>query len=227
MEPRDIGPEIAEIARHYDYHKMPAWLTRIQELLQQAWQWLMEMLDLLFKHRGHGTSDSRALSTLMQFALYIAGFIALVFIAYILWKRAVNRKQSADGSRQGAASIEKILDSQGYFQESESLAAKSDYRGACRSLYLSLLQVFHEECVANFSPAKTNYEYRYLLSKHPQLLESFMRFAEIVEQCWFGNKAAGSEDYRECREIYQVSLSEAETIGERIRKIAQENAEKL
>lgn len=206
---KDVSPEIASIAENYHSQKVPPWLSRLQELAQQLWQYIQDLFDWLLKHRGPGASDSHGLSTLMQLALYLAGFIALLSIGYLLWQRSLARKAVLSATRRGATEIAEILTSDGYKLEAVRLAEKHDFRGACRALYLSLLQVFHEEEIANFSPAKTNYEYRYLLAKYPPLKDKFVEFAEIVEEIWFGNRRAESQDYQSCKTLLESSAAEA------------------
>lgn len=215
MAYKDISAEIAEIARNYQIPKAPNWLHRLQELAQQIAQWLQELLELIFKHRGPGHSDTRGISTFLQYLLYFAGAAALLIIVYLLLKRFLERKKEEDAKKSKASvSIEQILDSQGYAAEAEKLAAEGNFRGACRALYLSLLQVLHENSVAKFAPAKTNYEYRYLLAKHEELLSNFIPFAELVEEMWFGQKKADTNDYESCRQYLGKASMEAQRIKE-------------
>lgn len=214
MEFKDHSLEIEAVSKNYISHDFPPWLLRLQELTQQMLQFLQELLERLLRNRASsGPADSHSLSTLLQYALYLAGIIAFVLICYLLLKRAAQAREETAEARRGAASIEKILDSQGYRKEAEKLALAADFRGACRALYLSLLQDMHEKSVAAFAPAKTNYEYRYLLAGFPQLQSSFMQLAEIIEQVWFGNKNAGMDDYTECLNLLASASQEVQSIS--------------
>src|SRR5579883_1303337 len=188
MEFKDHSSQLAEVSKAYAHHETPFWLLRWQELMQQLQQWWQAFWDkFLNAHRGAGFCDNRGFSSLLQYAIYIAGFIAFLTICYLLWRRAVRLTEQKNSTTRGAAAVEKILDSEGYRQEAERLFSVQNYKGACRALYLCLLQDMHEKSVAVFAPAKTNYEYRYLLLHFPALKEAFMRLAEIVESVWFGN----------------------------------------
>jgi hypothetical protein len=213
MEFKDHSSQIAEVSKSYVHHETPMWLVRWQELMQQLQQWWYDFWERFFNsHRGSAVSDSRGFSTLLQYGLYVAGFIALLVIFYLLWRRAVRLNEEKKGSTRGAALVEKILDSDGYRQEAERLSSACDYKGACRALYLCLLQRMHEKNVAVFAPAKTNYEYRYLLAAYPALQRAFMRLAEIVEIVWFGNKLAESSDYSQCVELLASAGQEVDQI---------------
>lgn len=217
MEFKDHSAEIAAVSQNYAGHKLPLWLTRMQELVQQILQSLQEFLNTLFQMRSNGgIGDNRSLSTLLQFGLYLAGFVAFLAILYLLWKRVTLARTQAVANTRGAASIEKILGSQGYRQEAEKSALAGDFKGACRNIYLCLLQDMHERSVAAFAPTKTNYEYRYLLGQYPGLQSAFMKLAEIVESVWFGNKRAETSDYNECLGILAQALTESEKIGNQI-----------
>ncbi|MBX9689744.1 MAG: DUF4129 domain-containing protein [Candidatus Obscuribacterales bacterium] len=212
MDHRDISPEIAEIAKNYSSPALPSWVLRAQEILQQLQQRLQEFLESLFYVRKFGSSSSSSMSTLIQYALYIAGLIALIAILYLLFKRVKERKQDFAATTRGAAAVEKILDSAGYRAEALRLAEKSEFKGASRAAYLCFLQQMHEKGVAAFAPAKTNYEYRYLLSAYPHLKDEFMKLASIVEEVWFGNKQAEFNDYENCLAIVDQARFELEKI---------------
>lgn len=221
MEFKDHSSQIAEVSKNYLHHETPGWLVRWQELLQQLQQWWYELWERIFNSQhGSGPTDSRGFSTLLQYGLYVAGLIAFVGICYLLWRRVLRLNEEKISTTRGASSMEKILDSEGYRQEAERLASAENYKGACRALYLCLLQYMHEKTVAVFAPAKTNYEYRYLLLSYPTLQSSFMELAEIVEVVWFGNKTAERSDYAECLEILSIAREEIERIyAERLERM--------
>lgn len=213
MAYRDISAEIEAISRGYVSHPLPHWVLRAQEILQQWWQSVQEWLNHLFQHKAIGPANNTQFSTLLQYALYLAGALAFIAICVLLARKASLRRQQLASKRRGAASIDKILDSQGYRKDAERLAATGDFKGACRALYLSLLQQMHEKKVAIFAPAKTNYEYRYLLISFPKLQSNFIEIADIVEQIWFGNKQAAREDFSQCRRLLATAEKEVESVA--------------
>jgi hypothetical protein len=226
MDFKDISSEIASISHNYAIHKLPPWLLRLQEQIQQLLHKLREFLDSLFRHRAVGPGNNLTMSTLMQYGVYVAGGLAFLGICYYLWRRASVHQEVVAATKRGAASVDKILDSTGYRAQAEKLASAGEFKGACRALYLCLLQRMHEEKVAVFAPAKTNYEYRYILQAYPHLQTSFMQMADIVEQSWFGNKEAGGDDFTQCRDILSQAGTEVERIGaEKAKAAARAEAE--
>jgi len=96
---------------------------------------------------------------------------------------------------------------QQWLQESERWAKKGNYTEACRSLYLSLLQWFHEHQVIVQQSSRTDREYTQLL---PQSLKSFPKIeaATIVfqthERLCFSHQVVGEEEFLTCRQAYQA-----------------------
>ncbi len=213
MEFKDASPEISAVAQHYSGHKLPPIVLRLQDLLLQFLQWVQEWLNKIFRHHTAGPSDNKSMSILLQYAVYFLGAIALLAICYLLWKRVSSSREEQAATKRGAVSVDKILDSQGYRQEAGRLASARDYKGACRALYLCFLQNMHEKTVAVFAPAKTNFEYRYLLAAYPPLQSGFTQLIEIVENVWFGNKNAEEDDYTRCLQILAETEPEVERIG--------------
>lgn len=211
---RDVSKEIAEVASGYHFTKTPgfvedflAWLARVTRAV--IW-WLTE----LFQHSG-GAMDSRGLSFLLQMAVYVVAAIAVIALVVVMMRRASTARSGESSASKGATAIDELLDAQGWQRKAETLAVSHDYKGACRALYLSLLQRFHENEIAQFAPTKTNYEYSYSLAKYPKIQDEFKQLAERVELIWFGNKDATIDDYDQSKrqliemdpEIGKIGLS--------------------
>lgn len=214
MEFKDISGELAEVAKNYQRQDLPPWLIRLQESLQQLSQAFQEWWEKLFHLHNPGVSDSRAFSTVVQYSIYVLGVIALLVLAYVLLRRAARQREEIAATRRGAAAVEKFLDSNGYRLEAESLAKANDFKAACRSLYLCLLRYMDEKAVVGFAPAKTNFEYRYLLAEFKDLQSEFMKLADIVEHTWFGNRQADASDYNECLALLSRAETDVNSIAE-------------
>lgn len=197
---KDITPEIEAIASGYEYHKPPDFLVRLGELLAQLNQWLISFLQSL-RINVPGALDSRSVSGVMQMTIFIAGACGIVIVFWLMWRRASANGENKNNTRRGASAVEEILDASGLKMEAGKLAKRGEFRQACRSLYLALLQCLHEGGIAAFSPAKTNYEYRYLLSNHPRLKQNLIAMADRVEPIWFGGTDAILDDYNACLSI--------------------------
>lgn len=214
MSHRDISAELAAVAPSYRSEQVPDWLIRIQELLQQLLQALQDIIENFFRLRPHGGTNSTAMSTVIQFAVYALGIVAVLAICYVLWKKAQAKTEKLAATKRGAAAVEKILDSAGYKAEAASFAKSGDFKSACRSIYLCFLQNMHEKSVVVFAPAKTNFEYRYLLVGYPSLQKEFVNLADIVEHVWFGNRRAEEADYNACLRLLDQADSEVERISQ-------------
>lgn len=200
MDYKDISQEIESVGGSYHFSKPPQLILRTQELLQQLWQWLLEFLESL-NLKSPGPVDSRPMSGLLQAIVIIAGVVAFIVILYLLWNRLRSKQEKEKSLLRGASEVEKIPDFQRLKEEAERFAQEGNFRSACRTLYLALLQLLHEKEIAIFAPAKTNYEYCYLLAAYPSLVQSFREMAFLVELVWFGNKEAAGEDYAQSLEL--------------------------
>jgi hypothetical protein len=217
----DITKELASIASRYQFHKPPDSVVRLQEFLRQLLQWLLEWLDS-FSIKVPGVADSRPLSLTMTIVVYGAGAVALIILGCVIWKRLKRNAQNEESIKKGTVAIEKILDSNGLKEEAARYAKANNFKAACRSLYLSLLQNLHEREIAIFAPAKTNYEYCYLLTSHTNLQTGFKKLAHRVELVWFGSKDADEADYDYCNVLVEGMAPEIQAVYER--KIAAQQA---
>jgi len=191
---RDITKEIIEVANGYHFNKPPQVVEDLLEKLGRVLRIIAEWLRELASPHG-APLDSRGVSGLLQILIYVAAVGAMIGLIYLVWRKA----STADGAKakttKGASAVEEILDAEGWFRQAEKLAASADYKGACRAVYLSLLQQLHENKIAVFAPAKTNFEYSYTLAKYPSIQTPFKQLAERVEVIWFGNREATTEDF--------------------------------
>jgi hypothetical protein len=214
---RDVSNEIAEVAKHYHFSKTP---TFIDDLIKQFWRIVRAIYEWWNNLMGpHGSPlDSRNMSNLLQVAIYLVTAVAAIALIFLLvkWARTVGGDTAK--STKGASAVEEILDASGWRRQAEKLAAAGDYKGACRAVYLCLLQSLHENEIAVFAPAKTNYEYSYTLAKYPNIQAPFRELAERVEVIWFGNKEASKEDY-------EASVGQLNQLGRDIKRIADLKAE--
>lgn len=193
----DATPVIAEVAKKYQYPKQPEAVSNLQDILSQIIQAILDWLHS-FNVAVPQTTDSRGVSNSFLYMLYGLGAVGIIVLVIVLVRKVRHRQIDLSKKKRGALDEEVVLNATGWKAEAEKLAKSGDYRGACRALYLSLLQALDENKIAIFAPAKTNYEYRYLLAKHPQICEGFVSVADVVELVWFGNKTAVDSDYKTC-----------------------------
>jgi hypothetical protein len=208
----DITAKIAEVARSYDFREPPDIILTAQNWLALLLRWLIDFLESLHIILP-GSADSKMVGTLMQVLLYASGFAGgMVLIAVALIRiRRIRSKQRLSSIRGSAT--ESLLDSAGWKAEAARLAGSSDWRGACRALYLSLLRNLDEKKVSPYAPTKTNYEYWYALARYPSLQLAFRQLAYSVEAIWFGQQTAGADDYARCAEQLTAAEQEASRVS--------------
>jgi hypothetical protein len=193
---RDVSPQISEVAQNYHFRKTPQQILDLMSAVKSALRAIFEWLDkTLHLHLSSGASDSKSLSTLMQFFIYLAGSICVIALLIFVARHMLITSRRNNVLRKGASSVEELLNAEGWKSQAQRLAQARDYKQACRAVYLSLLQYLHEKEIAEFAPAKTNYEYAYLLSRYSQIQKQFRKLADLVELIWFGNREATKEDY--------------------------------
>lgn len=211
---KDITAETTAVAQGYHFNKPPAFVESLREVFLKIVRAVMEFFNDLF-HRSGGAVDSRSLSTFMQYLVYLAGAVAIIAVCVVLAKRVGDNKRASQQTIRGASEVEEIFDAKGWRTQAVKLAEVHEYKSACRALYLSLLQTLDENGIAKFAPTKTNYEYSYLLAKHPVIQSGFKQLAQVVEVIWFGNKSAETDDYR-------LSLQKLDELTAEISQVAQE-----
>jgi hypothetical protein len=211
MEPRDVSKQIAEIAQNYFFAKQPEFVRSALEWLAKGLRWIADFLHELFR-TDHNSVDSQAMSSAMQVAVWVIGIAGVLVMIWALVHRARNFNKDTQLKTVGAVEVEELQDANGWKRQAERLATQNDYKGACRALYLSLLQCMHERGVAEFAPARTNYEYSYTLARYPEVQKDFRRMAERVERIWFGNREASGSDYGE-------AMSDLDALNERLQLI--------
>lgn len=194
---RDVSNEIAEVAKHYHFAKTPG---IVEDVIKQFWRIVRALFEWWHGLTGPHVSplDSRNISTLLQIAVYVVTGFAVIALALLLYRQVRTARGDKTRTSKGASAVDEILDAEGWRRQGERLAGTGDYKGACRAVYLSLLQFLHENEIAVFAPAKTNYEYSYTLAKYPQIQVPFRELAERVELIWFGNQQASKADFEAC-----------------------------
>ncbi len=207
MKPfENIHPQIAEVAKSYDYRQPPDFVVSVQQWLSLLYRWLQNLLESLRIHLP-GVGDTSMVGTLMQVVLYAAGILGVLILVAVILGRVRQASRAGSKVKTGAAT-ETILSSHGWQVEASRLAAAGEWRGSCRALYLSLLRDLDEKGITPYAPTKTNYEYWYALTRHPGIQPAFRVLANRVEVIWFGHATAGPDDFKYCQE--QLAKAEQE-----------------
>ncbi|MBK1988534.1 DUF4129 domain-containing protein [Sphaerospermopsis aphanizomenoides BCCUSP55] len=87
--------------------------------------------------------------------------------------------------------------------KAQELYQQSNYREACRFLYLATLQQLHEKAIAPQQPSRTDGEYLQLLTSAVTPIQPYETLITTHEQLCFGNANILAENYQQCRQAYQ------------------------
>jgi hypothetical protein len=87
-------------------------------------------------------------------------------------------------------------------QRSSQLAAKGEYREACRSLYMAMLQRLHEATVAPQQPSRTDGEYLQILRQIPRW-QTYQVLLQTHERLCFNDDILSSTVFEHCQKAYQ------------------------
>ncbi|MBD2253072.1 DUF4129 domain-containing protein [Nostoc parmelioides] len=88
-------------------------------------------------------------------------------------------------------------------ERSQVLYRQSDYREACRCLYLAILQHLHDSKIILHKPSRTDSEYLQLLRLSATPVQPYETVITTHEQLCFGNAEILPENYEQCRQAYR------------------------
>jgi Domain of unknown function (DUF4129) len=134
--------------------------------------------------------------------LLLAGLIVwfgykVVYPFWQQWLQAQRRSQSAlDTVPVRVYTVSELL------AESQQCQRNGDYTGACRYLYLAMLQRLNDTNSIPHQFSRTDREYIQLLRTVPRVNVGEI-LVSIHEQLHFGNRQISSEDFDRCQQAYQ------------------------
>lgn len=214
MNFRDIAPEIAAISKKYTYKNPPDLLIAIQEGIGKVLRWLADLL-ASFKIHVPGFADTPMVGNVMQILIFVVGALSLGAILWLVWRRMGELHAQRDLARGGQFAAQINLNAAGWKKEAASLASASEWKEACRALYMSCLRLLHEGSIIEFAPTRTNFEYWYALSPRNHLIAiTFKELANSIEMIWFGNKNATNNDYLECLDCLEKIETECASMSQ-------------
>jgi hypothetical protein len=196
----EISNQIARVAANYSYKQPPDILIQFQNAVQSLLRFIHDFL-AAWHIDLQVMSDTRMASNVMQILLWIAGAICLILFIWAMWGRLNQLQHHAQLARNGQSAINEILDSAGWKEQAQSLAAQEKWREACRAVYFACLRNMDESKILEYSPSRSNYEYFYSLTRKPIIAKDFRRLANLVEAVWFGKRTATQEDFEEVNSL--------------------------
>jgi hypothetical protein len=197
---RDLHGCIADVSRHYHFRETPQGLTAAQEWITNLLHWLSDLLARLFA-LAPMPSDTRAVSNLIKNIWYLVGFLCVLVLIYLLAFNFWRRFKRTSVPSLNAVTVSKLIMSEDWRNEARRLAEESNWRAACRALYMSCLRMFDEAAILPFAVSRTNYEYWYALAKEKGIQTNFRQLANVVDQTWFGKQVASQPDFEQCSKL--------------------------
>lgn len=214
MEPKDLSAYIAAISKNYLYPETPKEVSTFEDLTLRFLRNLVDFLNSL-NIRIPYPSHENVMTVYMMLAVFVVAFIAITVMVVILVK-SVNQNTHRLQSRVPVdANLEPLLDSASWMSIADELASESNFRSACRAVFLSSLLALDELSIAEFVPALSNYEYLYKLSRHKVLQSKVRELANKVDLVWFGNHDAISDDYLSSMNLHSEIKTLAEDVLQR------------
>ncbi|WP_218081083.1 DUF4129 domain-containing protein [Anthocerotibacter panamensis] len=93
----------------------------------------------------------------------------------------------------------------------QELTLRSDYRGACRAWYLTLLLWLDQQQQVRYQPTRTNFEYLQDLEPYAHLSAPLTRLIQTYERLWYGNQTGTVQDVRQCQEAVEEARNSLRT----------------
>jgi len=194
---RDLHASIADVSQHYHFQEMPGVVTNLQEWITNAIRLIADLLARLFS-LSPMASDTRAFGDVMKHIWYIVGFLCAAALIFVVAKRSWEALRGSAGKAGAVQGVTRIMNASDWKKEANNLSEKSNWRFGCRALYMASLRMFDEAGVLSFGPSRTNYEYWYALKKEKSIQKNFRELADVIDECWFGNRTVDQADFKKC-----------------------------
>lgn len=131
--------------------------------------------------------------------------LAAVWLAYQVyrwvrpWLDLNNPSYAKLLERQKAGEQERSLSD--WIRATQEFQRQGNYREACRSLYMAMLQRLNDTKLVPNEAARTDREYARLVQLLPQA-EAYRFLLQTHEQLQFGNAAVSVETFNQCQQAY-------------------------
>ena len=212
MKYQDVSKPLTEMAGNYQFKDPPQFLVSLQDFIAKL---LRNMVDFLrqFKIDFGDFADTKSVGNVMQVIIFAGLVVVLVLVLYTLAVGLKELQKQAQLARVGLASGMEILDSKAWKIRAQEHADTSNWKDACRALYMSSLYLMDENTILSFVATRTNYEYYYALSSYKKIRQPFRELVNIVERIWFGNETAQKADFDNCVKLLAAMETEVATVS--------------
>jgi len=214
MEPKDLSPYIEAISKNYLYPKTPKVISTFEDLTLSLLRYLVDFLSSLHIRVPYPTHEN-IMTIYMMLVIFVLATIAISAMVFVLIKSVKQTKSIVASRKPVDANLEPLLDSAAWLSVAQELASEKNFRSACRAIFLASLLTLDEKSIAEFTPALSNYEYLYKLSRHKDLQAKVRDLAYKVDSFWFGHEEAAANDFQLCLSLHQTICRRAEDVLER------------
>lgn len=166
--------------------------TFIRETRDQLLKWLSELLQPLF-----GGATGEGLGFGLRILIILGAGLALALLGRAVWQ-AVGRRRSAAVRGKKVIFGEEIDESTtagDLAAQARALAAKGDFRGAVRRLFVALIYQLDERELVRLRPQATNREYLALVRRFDRLHPVMSALTDTFERVWYGQAAVDRGAY--------------------------------
>lgn len=202
---------LEEILRRSEYQKKAAQ----GGALARFWQRLMRWLNSLLPESKPITPSPTGAAVITQLAQVFVVTLALLVIAYVVWKLAPrffrSRKAAKKSKREARIVLGETLDpdqsSGDLLSDAEALARAGDLRAAIRKAYIALLCELGDRKIIRLAQHKTNRDYLSSVREIPPLHEEMGKLTRSFESHWYGFMPATETEWVSFRDGYHRAVS--------------------
>ncbi|NET02130.1 MAG: DUF4129 domain-containing protein [Sphaerospermopsis sp. SIO1G2] len=133
------------------------------------------------------------------------------FIIWVIWRlwqelspyietwlaRLNNSQTSANKINYHQQSLKVLI------KKAEEFYQQSNYKEACRYLYLAMLQQLHDKAIILQQPSRTDGEYLELLTSTINPIQAYETLITTHEQLCFSDHQIRVDNYQQCQQAYQ------------------------
>ncbi len=182
------------------------WQLRL--LGQRIWEWV----ELQFSRGNSSPSTSSPTSMippwLVQTTFWLLLTMLLVWLGWQLYQtgRSYWRRRSPKASSESLARLwspsERSLSASSWWERSQQLQQRGQYRDACRALYMAMLQQLRDQQLIPRDESLTDGDYLTLIQHLPQS-QLYRLLISTHERLYFGGAAVSAEWCDRCRRAYE------------------------
>lgn len=158
----------------------------IRETKDQVMKWLADLLRPLF-----GGAAGEGLGLGLRIVIIVAASIALGLLARAVWQATQRRRTAAVRGKKiiFGEEIDESTTAGDLAAQAKALAAKGEFRGAIRRLFVALIYQLDERELVRLRPQATNREYLALVRRFDRLHPVMASLADTFERVWYGEAA--------------------------------------